>query len=284
MAKPKKSRCIPVEIFPFDSFGGGGTAAGANWVADLLQEIVDDTAEETRPNRPSAYADLLEVNERQFDSLDDLTNWQSIGSEAAKELLSVDPPGFWFAGNHLGVMPIYQQLADQFGDELLVIQFDAHLDCYDYHDTLPELNHGNFLRHLDRSPRIVNVGHRDLFLTEQEVGDYFERTIAAERIAADEASAVKELRTLCRGSQRVWLDIDLDVFDPVSFPAVPTRVPFGLSPFVLLRLLTQVWQPNCIGVSVSEFAPGRDENDRSHETLAWLIEWLLSRAVAFQVS
>ena len=40
-------------------------------------------------------------------------------------------------------------------------------------------------------------------------------------------------------------------------------------------LLHATWSERVVGVSLSEFEPGRDVNDRSLQTLMWLVEYLL---------
>jgi agmatinase len=135
-----------VVIFPFDLFGSGGTGAGAQLLGDALREAVEDTEAEDRPTRPRAYAGSLEFEEHAFDTLEQVAGWRATGREAARRLLAGDD-GFtlWLAGNHLGVLPVYEEL----GADSLVVQFDAHLDCYQLHDTTEELCHGNFLLHAE---------------------------------------------------------------------------------------------------------------------------------------
>src|SRR6185437_5272569 len=96
-------------------------------------------------------------------------------------------------------------------------------------------------------------------------------------LAIDPEPALDELRQMCHIAERVFLDIDCDVFDPLSFPAVAQPVPFGLSSSLLLRLVDAIWSPNVAGLFLSEFDPARDRNDQSLATLVWLIEYLLLR-------
>ena len=52
-------------------------------------------------------------------------------------------------------------------------------------------------------------------------------------------------------------------------------MPFGLSPATVLRLIDAAWNRRVSGVAISEFDPARDRDDRSLQTLVWLLEWLL---------
>ena len=80
---------------------------------------------------------------------------------------------------------------------------------------------------------------------------------------------------MCAATERVFLDLDCDVFDPAHFPATPQPRPFGLEPLFLVRLLDVVGASKLAGLSISEFDPARDRHDRCLETLMWLIEYVL---------
>lgn len=259
-------------VFPFDLFGSGGTGTGAQLLGDALREAVDDAEAEDRATRIHAYADQLRFEEHPFDTLDQVAKWRETGRAAARGLLAAGDFGLWLAGNHLGVLPVYEEL----GPADLVIQFDAHLDCYDLHDCTEELSHGNFLlRAGGPLPPVVNVGHRDLFLLPKDVKRAFAKTHPAEDVAADPAKVAADLRRRAKKAGRVWIDIDADVFDPAVCPGVSRPLPFGLAPQQFLPLFDAAWGPNVAGVSVSEFDPGRDVRDLSLNLLGWLTERVL---------
>ena len=61
-------------------------------------------------------------------------------------------------------------------------------------------------------------------------------------MAVDPEPALTAVRAAtAEAAERVLLDIDCDVFDPVYFPAVTNPVPFGLSPTLLLRFIEAAW-------------------------------------------
>ncbi|HVK19587.1 MAG TPA: arginase family protein [Fimbriiglobus sp.] len=259
-------------VFPFDLFGSAGTGAGAQLLGDVLSEALDDTAAEARLTRPHAYAAQLDIEEYPFETLEQVRAWRETGREAARRLL--DGGGFtlWLAGNHLGVLPVYEEL----GPDAVVIQFDAHLDCYALHDTTEDLCHGNFLLHADGPlPKIVNVGHRDLFLLPKDVKRTFVEAHPAEAVAVDVGKVAASIRKRVGKAKRVWIDLDADALDPAFAPAVPQPMPFGLTPMHLLALLDAAWSDKVVGVSVSEFDPGRDDRDRTLNLLGWLVERVL---------
>src|SRR5437773_1935749 len=155
-----------VTVFPFDLFGGAGTGAGARLLGDAVREILDDTEEESRPCRADCLRGKVEIREFAFETMKQVTAWRKTGRQAARRALKSGNSLVWLGGNHLSVLPVLEEL----GRDALVVQFDAHLDVYAFHDTIRELSHGNYLRHFEAPrPRLVNVGHRDLFLTPGEI-------------------------------------------------------------------------------------------------------------------
>lgn len=261
-------------VFPFDNFGHAGTGAGAVLLGDVLREAIDDSAAETEPVRPHCYADSLDIEEFAFDTPAELTKWRTAGRRAVKERLADRTFTLWLAGNHLGVLPVL----DELGRDDVVIQLDAHLDCYDLSDTTDTLSHGNYLRHVAGTrPRVVVVGHRDLFLPPERVREWVADAIPAEDVATDFPVVLSRIRTHVAGAKRVWLDLDVDALDPAFAPAVHAPLPFGLTPHQLWAVVDAVGTAKLVGLSVSEFDPGRDVRDATLQLLAWLLERVLLR-------
>jgi agmatinase len=266
-------------ICPFALFGSPGAAAGAELLADALREMLDDNRRERRPTRSRAYQPHVRIKELDFAHLAAVGTWRETARTAAWQTLAAGEFLLWFGGNHLSVLPVYEELGTL--DDTLVIQLDAHLDLYNLSDSPPELNHGNFLRHADGPlPGLVNVGHRDLFLPEKSIRPYYQATFAAADLAIDPTPALTAIREMSRQAKRVFIDIDCDVLDPAYFPATAHPLPFGLSPPLLLRFIDACWGDNVRGVAVSEFDPGRDHDDQALSLLIWLTEYLLLRRYA----
>ena len=130
----------------------------------------------------------------------------------------------------------------------LVVQFDAHLDVYAFHDTTAELSHGNFLHALRdaaaaarqrRPPRPVPDARR--------IAQTFEAAYSAVDVAATPDRVLAELRAKAGGAKRVWIDLDCDAFDPAALPAVQQPLPFGLAAPVFLKLFEAVWSEKVVG-------------------------------------
>jgi arginase family enzyme len=262
-------------FFPFDLFGSAGTAAGADLLADAFRELLADNRRERLPTRALAYRDQVRVREYEFDTLASLQDWRAEARRTVRQAFRAGEFLLWVTGNHLGVLPVYDELATR-GEGTLVIQLDAHLDIYNLSDCTAELSHGNFLLSCAGPlPALVNLGHRELLLRPEYVHRHYAKTFSAADLAIDAGPALRYLRRASRRAPQVFLDLDCDFFDPAFFPGVANPLPFGLSPPTLLRLLDAAWSGNVVGAAFSEFCPARDRNDQSLATLVWLLEYLL---------
>jgi arginase family enzyme len=262
-------------FFPFDLFGSRGAGAGAELLADALREMLADNRRETQPTRAAAYTSAVRVRELTLETLAEYQNWRDRARRAAELALRRGDFLLWVAGNHLGVLPVFDALAAQVSSTL-VVQLDAHLDVYNLSDCTSELSHGNFLLHVARPlPQLINLGHRELVLTVEHIQRYYQRTFPAAELALDLKPALRYLRKAVDSAAQVFLDIDCDVLDPSCFPAVSHSLPFGLMTQQLLQIVDAAWSPRLVGVSLSEFVPARDRNDQSLSLLVWFLEYLL---------
>jgi agmatinase len=269
--EPNLTRVI---VFPFDLFGGGGAGEGATELADALREMLADNRREDVTTRADAYTPHVRLKQVTFETTDDYAQWRERGRRLARKVLDRGEFLIWLAGNHLGVLPVYDTLSGD--DKTLVVQFDAHLDVQHFAQHSDEPSHANFLIHAKQPlPAIVNLGHRDLLLPAAHVENFYRATCSAADLALESGKVEQDLVKLCESADRIFIDIDCDVFDPSAFPATAHHVPFGLSPTAVLRLLRLVWSPRVAGVFLSEFVPGKDRNDQSMATLVWLLEYVL---------
>jgi agmatinase len=258
MPKPIASTAV---IFPFDLHGSAGTAAGAQLLGDALTEVIDDTLDEPGTVRQQVFVEQMIVDEVPLETVEELSRWREHGRRAFEKYR--DTFLIWLSGNHLGTLPVYEALPA----ETLVLQFDAHLDIQAHHDTMDTLSHGNFLRMHPPQARVVNIGHRDLFLPPKAITKSFHAAYSSTETIPNSALAAKS----------IWIDIDVDVFDPAVCPAVHDPEPFGFTGREMLAILERINFKTVRGVSISEFDPKLDIRDASLNLLGWLLEWMLLR-------
>jgi agmatinase len=265
-------------VFPFDAFGGNGTGHGAELLGEALTEILDDNTQESRAIRPDAYRGRVKQRDVSFATARALSGWRTVGRQIIRQSIKLNERVLWLGGNHLSVLPVYEELGGDNATKTLVIQFDAHLDIHQMHDVTPNPANGNFLLHAEETlPSIMNIGHRDLLIPQREIDGHFSNAFSAFALATNLPKVLTTVRSRAKSTRRVWIDIDVDVFDPAHMPATQAPLPFGPAPDVILRLLDAAFVGNVIGISISEFDPGRDVSDRGLNLLGWLMEWLLLR-------
>src|SRR5262249_11987933 len=156
-------------FFPFDLFGSAGTAAGVELLADAVREMIADNRRERKPTRARAYQGQLRLREFCFEALTDYQDWRRQARRLVRQAFKREDFLLWVTGNHLGALPVYEELARHWPDTV-VLQFDAHLDIYNLTDCSEQLSHGNFLMHCPGPlPPITNVGHRELLLPDEHI-------------------------------------------------------------------------------------------------------------------
>ena len=74
-----------------------------------------------------------------------------------------------------------------------------------------------------------------------------------------------------------WIQVDVDVLDPVAMAAVESPEPDGLTPRELLRVLTPLVQhPRALGLSVTTYDPALDPDRSCARRLVNMLEALLA--------
>src|SRR6266481_6134144 len=100
--------------------------------------MLADNKRERLPTRARAYAGKVRFQEFTFETLADYQDWRRQARLAIRKTLRCGDFLLWTTGNHLGVLPLYDHLAEN-PDATVVIQFDAHLDIYNLSDCTKEL-------------------------------------------------------------------------------------------------------------------------------------------------
>jgi len=212
-------------LLPVRPLRHAGTRNGAELLADAFQEMLADNKREKKPTRAGAYTSKVTFEEFTLDTIEAYSSWRRDARTAIHDVWQRGDFLLWVTGNHLGVLPVYDELVKK---NVVVIQFDAHLDIYNLADCTEELSHGNFLLHVDgQLLPVVNVGHRELLLRPEYIARYYRQTYSAAELALDPEPALLAIQEMCADAESVFLDLDCDVFDPAYFPAVRPSVADG---------------------------------------------------------
>ena len=161
---------------------------------------------------------------------------------------------------------------DRLGDDVSILQVDAHSDLRpEYHGT--PWSHASVMhRILDRTSNIVAVGIRSLtveesvLIREREIVTVFAEEL---RMPGWVERAVEPLRP------NVYITFDVDFFDPSVIPGTGTPEPGGGDWWQALELLRAVFRErNVVGADVVELAP-REDDRASPMTTAKLVYKLI---------
>ena len=146
--------------------------------------------------------------------------------------------------------------------EVTVLQLDAHADLRDSYNG-SKLNHACVMARAREICPIVQVGIRSMDSEEKQFMD-LSRTFFAKDIQGKDDWAGKVIDKL---TDKVYITIDLDVFDPSIMPSVGTPEPGGLLWYETLAFLKRVIETkNVVGFDVVELCP--DEGNKAPDFLA----------------
>ena len=172
--------------------------------------------------------------------------------EQVKEFIKLKKMPLMLGGEHL----ISLGAVRAFGKEIKVVCFDAHYDLKEVWEG-SEYAHNTWLR---RAAEVV--GERNICLIGVRTGDEFEFEYSKKMLVNP---SIEELANFAKDS-KVYLTIDMDVFDPAYAPGVGTPEPFGMVPSYALPLIELIAKVGKIaGMDVVEVRP---LEDRKTEILA----------------
>lgn len=152
-----------------------------------------------------------------------------------------------------------------------VLQLDAHSDLRDAYGG-SRFNHACVMARVKEACPIVQVGIRSMDVSEKPSMDR-DRVFFAKDIHGGVGWCDRVVEKL---AERVYITIDLDVFDPSIMPSTGTPEPGGLLWYEVLALLRAVCQRrSVVGFDIVELCPIRD-NWAPNFLAAKLIYQLLS--------
>jgi agmatinase len=162
---------------------------------------------------------------------------------------------------------------------LSFLQLDAHTDLRPEYEG-SRYNHACVMARARELGPIVQVGIRSMDVSETEGLDP-RRVFYAGELAGGRARRGWARQVVRRLGQRVYLTLDLDVFDPSILPSTGTPEPGGLGWYPVLELLALVCRRReLVGFDVVELAPS---GARAPDFLAAkLVYKLLAYQLAYQ--
>ncbi len=152
-----------------------------------------------------------------------------------------------------------------------VLQLDAHSDLRDEYNG-SKYNHACVMARVKELCPIVQVGIRSMDSSEKQFAD--EENIFFAKDIHNKSGWIEKV--VSRLPKKVYITIDLDVFDPSIMPSTGTPEPGGLPWYDILALCRRVFEKrNVVGFDVVELCPD-DKNKAPDFLAAKLIYKLLS--------
>ncbi len=181
---------------------------------------------------------------------------RTIVREATGAVLSAHKFPVILGGEHSVSIGAVDAVADCCEDAL-VIHFDAHYDLRDSYEG-STLNHACVARRIQEKLPLVQIGVRSL---SKEEHDFLQthppritQCVNADRILRHPGAWQKEFEPL--QGRKVYLSIDVDVFDPSLIPSTGTPEPGGISWNQMLAILRAIiYNTQVIGCDIVELAP-----------------------------
>ena len=177
-------------------------------------------------------------------------------SRAVQELTDTGKFVVCLGGEHTCSLGPMQAFSERYGDELSVLQLDAHGDLRDSYLGNPYSHASVMARALEFIPLLVQLGIRahsqeELSLMKSaKVSTYY-----AHIIKKGEMLDWQD-RVLASLSDKVYLTIDCDFFDPSLIPSVGTPEPGGFLWYETLGFLRRLCQEKTVvGFDLCEFSP-----------------------------
>ncbi|SMO33135.1 agmatinase [Gracilimonas mengyeensis] len=170
--------------------------------------------------------------------------------ENTRELLKTDKFLTFFGGEHSISIGIIKAFYEAHPD-ITILQLDAHTDLRpEYHGS--PYNHACAVYDASQNANLVQVGIRSMDSSELEFLDrdkcYFAEDIHGKTDWMEDS--------LSKISDKVYITVDLDVFDPSIMPATGTPEPGGMDWYTVTRYLKKVFQQkNVLGFDIVELAP-----------------------------
>jgi agmatinase len=191
--------------------------------------------------------------------------------ESAGEILNDNKFPVFIGGEHLISVPVIKKVYEKYGDELVVLQFDAHADLREGYLGCQN-SHASAMRRLtDFMPgeNIYQFGIRSGTKDEFEFAKKYTNMFQIE--------VFEPLKQVLKGigNKPVYITLDIDVVDPAYANGTGTPEPGGISSRELINSIGLTKDLNLVGFDVVEVSPPYDHSDRTALLAAKIIRDIL---------
>lgn len=195
--------------------------------------------------------------------------------KAAEEIIKDNKFPVFIGGEHLISVPVIKEVYAKYGNELVVIQFDAHADLREGYLGCTNSHASAIRRLLDFIPgkNIYQLGIRSG--TKEEFQFAYKNT---NLYKFDVLEPLKEILPKIK-EKPVYLTLDIDVADPAYINGTGTPEPGGISSKELLQAVHMFKDINIAGFDLVEVSPVYDASERTAIFASKIIRDIILMAV-----
>jgi agmatinase len=175
---------------------------------------------------------------------------------AAKAVLEKNRFLMSLGGEHSVTVPLVAAAREAHGNNFCVLNLDSHLDLRDSFRGRRDSHACVFRRIMEMDVPVVHVGIRSVcreeydLIRQRKIKVFWARDILASASDRWMGEVIRRLKS------RVYLSIDIDVFDPSVVPGTGTPEPGGLAWYTVLRLLRRLCRARRVfAADIVEVAP-----------------------------
>ena len=199
----------------------------------------------------------------------------SVIENTARGLVAHNVPIISLGGEHLVTLPLVRALHERYRDSLCVVQFDAHADLRSEYLGV-KLSHATVMYHIADILEGENTAHVGIrsgtaeeFAILRTHPNYF---------GGAQGKSLVEFEEFARSElygRKVYITVDLDVFDPAVCPGTGTPEPGGITFREFVPLLNALEGCDIVGGDIVELAPDYDTSGISAALAAVVLRELL---------
>ena len=213
-----------------------------------------------------SYHSLATLADKRFFDLGDVAvvfgdakETLSRAEQVARKIVQDGKIPFMLGGEHLVTLPCVKAAYEKYGNDLLLIQFDAHADLREDYLGNP-LSHAAVMRRcLDFLPagNLYQFGIRSGTAEEYKLGSE-QCHLFPHEVLRPLKQVIGEFR-----DRPLYITIDIDVVDPAFAPGTGTPEPGGITSREMIDAVIALKGQNVVGFDIVEVAPGLDQTDRT---------------------
>lgn len=177
----------------------------------------------------------------------------------------------FLGGEHLISFPLIKAAANSTDEELYVLHFDAHADMRE--EYLGEkFSHATVMRRVGELIGFKNIYQFGIRSGSKEEIEFAKKN--SNLYLVDKWGKIDDVIKNLKG-KKVYLSIDIDVFDPAFAPGTGTPEPGGIPSSDFFDILLKLKDLYIIGADIVEVAPYYDISDRTALLAAKIVRELI---------